>query len=284
MRVEGRFVGPFAKDTRDLLTRCKIPVQLVVNLSEVTFVDAVGEEVLSWLARIGGEFVAENCYPLHVCERLHLPMMGRHVRKGKPGAIIQSKQSIRKWFHSAERGRPQGSLASGRDIQSGFAEQRDHLYWIALLITGDHALAAQAVVDAGDLYENSSSVFRDWLLGWAKDSTVRAAVSKVRDLISASASHYADSPSEHFENDVLSEDQIGSLLHVDPRDIIPALDPLARSALVLRGIQRASIADCALQLDVPRRIVAAAYSQALHWNSERARMERRMKSGLSLRL
>ena len=34
----------------------------------------VGEEVLSWLARIGGEFVAENCYPRHVCERLHLPM------------------------------------------------------------------------------------------------------------------------------------------------------------------------------------------------------------------
>ena len=23
MRLEGRFVGPFAKDTRDLLTRCK---------------------------------------------------------------------------------------------------------------------------------------------------------------------------------------------------------------------------------------------------------------------
>jgi hypothetical protein len=54
--------------------RCKIPLRLVVNLSEVTFVDAVGEEVLSWLARIGGEFVAENCYPLHVCERLNLPM------------------------------------------------------------------------------------------------------------------------------------------------------------------------------------------------------------------
>ena len=74
MRLEGRFVGPFARDTRDLVTRCKIPLRLVVNLSEVTFVDAVGEEVLSWLARIGGEFVAENCYPLHVCERLHLPM------------------------------------------------------------------------------------------------------------------------------------------------------------------------------------------------------------------
>lgn len=74
MRLEGRFVGPFAKDTRDLLTRLNIPPRLVVSLSEVTFVDAVGEETLSWLARIGGKFIADSCYPLHVCERLHLPM------------------------------------------------------------------------------------------------------------------------------------------------------------------------------------------------------------------
>ena len=74
MRLEGRFVREFAQDARDLVTRCKIPLRLVVNLSEVTFVDGMGEKVLLWLARIGGEFVAENCYPLHICERLHLPM------------------------------------------------------------------------------------------------------------------------------------------------------------------------------------------------------------------
>ena len=74
IRLEGRFVGAFAMDARELVTRCKIPPRLVVNLSEMTFVDAIGEGVLLWLARIGGEFVAENCYPLHVCERLHLPM------------------------------------------------------------------------------------------------------------------------------------------------------------------------------------------------------------------
>jgi hypothetical protein len=79
MRLEGRFVGLFAKDTRDLLTRRNIPPQLVVNLSEVTFVDAVGEEMLSWLARIGGKFIADNCYPLHVCERLHLPMASKRA-------------------------------------------------------------------------------------------------------------------------------------------------------------------------------------------------------------
>jgi hypothetical protein len=74
MRLEGRFVGPFVEDTRGLLTRRNIPPRLIVNLSEVTFVDAVGEEMLLWLARIGGKFIADNCYPLHVCERLHLPM------------------------------------------------------------------------------------------------------------------------------------------------------------------------------------------------------------------
>jgi hypothetical protein len=79
MRLEGRFVGPFAEDTRGLLTRCKVPVRLIVNLSEVTFVDALGEEMLSWLARIGGEFIADNCYPVHVCERLRLPMAPRRA-------------------------------------------------------------------------------------------------------------------------------------------------------------------------------------------------------------
>ena len=77
IRLEGRFVGPYAEDTRDLVTRCRIRLRLVVNLSEVTFVDAVGEEMLSWLARIGGKFIADNCYPLHVCERLHLPMASK---------------------------------------------------------------------------------------------------------------------------------------------------------------------------------------------------------------
>jgi hypothetical protein len=79
IRLQGRFVGPFARDTRDLVTRSKIRSRLVVNLSEVTFVDAAGEEMLSWLARFGGKFIADNCYPLHVCERLRLPMMPKRA-------------------------------------------------------------------------------------------------------------------------------------------------------------------------------------------------------------
>jgi hypothetical protein len=91
MRLEGRFVGLFAEDTRDMVMRSKLPLRLVVDLSEMTFVDAVGEEMLSWLARIGGKFIADNCYPLHVCERLHLPIAPKTCRGLLPGDVTRSR-------------------------------------------------------------------------------------------------------------------------------------------------------------------------------------------------
>jgi DNA-directed RNA polymerase specialized sigma24 family protein len=176
------------------------------------------------------------------------------------------------WFHSNEREpeRSKGGIASSDEIRSAFAEQRDHLYWIALLITGDDTLANLAVVNASALSANYSSVFRDWLNGWATYATVRAAVREVHGLISASARYLEHSSSEHPDDGaVLSDDQIASLWRVDPQDIIAALDPLARSALVLRGVQHASIADAALLLGEPSRVVAVAYGQALRWHRER---------------
>jgi hypothetical protein len=58
------------------------------------------------------------------------------------------------WFHSSElnkQERPQGSLASSHEIRSAFVEQGDYLNWIALIITGDHALADRAVINASEL-------------------------------------------------------------------------------------------------------------------------------------
>jgi hypothetical protein len=197
----------------------------------------------------------------------------RPVPRGETEAFFRDKRSTMDWFHPTEQDkqeRPQDSFASSHEIQSAFVEQRDYLNWIALIITGNHALADQAVVNASDLSAGYSSVFRDWLIQWTNIATVRAAVREVRDLISASASRYTGSRCEHSDNDVLSDDQIASLRRVDTREIVAALDPLARCGLVLRGIQHFPITDCARLLDVPRRIVAAAYCQALRWNNERA--------------
>ena len=196
-----------------------------------------------------------------------------------------------KCSHSTERERQEpfcdslaSSLVSNQEIKSVFAEQRDYLYWISLVITGDDAIAEQAMLNANELSASWSGVFRDWLIEWANHVTVRAAVRAVHDLISESAKRYAGSSRETSDSDVpsdvLSGDQIASLHQVDPRDIVAALDPLARSALVLRGMQHASIADCALLLDVPLQIVAGAYRQALRWNSERVGVDLMMSGGI----
>ena len=55
-------MGAFAEDTKAMVVRCKLPSHLVVDLSEVMFVDGEGEEVLLWLARIGAQFVASVRY------------------------------------------------------------------------------------------------------------------------------------------------------------------------------------------------------------------------------
>lgn len=75
LRLEGRFTGDDAENTRMLTTRCRDGKTLVVDLTEVTFIDSVGEEVLSFFGRFGAEFVAETSYSLDVCERLHLRLV-----------------------------------------------------------------------------------------------------------------------------------------------------------------------------------------------------------------
>src|SRR5215470_4347224 len=74
LKLQGRFVGGAAEDTRMLMARSAAGVRLVVDLTEVVFVDAVGEEVLSFFGRLGAEFVAPTSYSIDVCERLHLPL------------------------------------------------------------------------------------------------------------------------------------------------------------------------------------------------------------------
>jgi hypothetical protein len=72
LKLEGRFTGDDAENTRTLITRCREGVRLVVDLTDVTFIDSVGEEVLSFFGRFGAKFAASTSYTLDVCERLHL--------------------------------------------------------------------------------------------------------------------------------------------------------------------------------------------------------------------
>ena len=89
MRMEGRFVGDFAEHARMLMARSKVPPCLVVDLSEVSFVDATGEEVLVWFKEVGVKFVADSAYSRDVCNRLQLSL----VNGSSTGSAVAHKRS-----------------------------------------------------------------------------------------------------------------------------------------------------------------------------------------------
>jgi hypothetical protein len=66
LKLEGRFTGDDAESTRTLITRCREGMRLVVDLTDVIFIDSVGEEVLSFFGRSGAEFAAPTSYTLDV--------------------------------------------------------------------------------------------------------------------------------------------------------------------------------------------------------------------------
>jgi hypothetical protein len=74
-RLEGRFTDKGAEEVRTLVTRCDSKLELVVDLTDVLFIDAIGEEVLLFVKRIGAQFVAETSYSRDICERLNLPLV-----------------------------------------------------------------------------------------------------------------------------------------------------------------------------------------------------------------
>jgi hypothetical protein len=75
MRIEGRLVGTFAEDARNLVASKKIPEGVIVDLSELTYVDSTGEDVLSWLGRMGCKFIPGNTYSSYICRTLRLPLV-----------------------------------------------------------------------------------------------------------------------------------------------------------------------------------------------------------------
>lgn len=65
-------VGPYAEDARIALTPFRLLPSIAVDLSELIFIDSLGEQVLLWLGRLGGTFVADDVYTRWLCKRLQL--------------------------------------------------------------------------------------------------------------------------------------------------------------------------------------------------------------------
>lgn len=89
VRLFGRMVGLYAEDARKALANRQLPASIVVDLSEVTFVDLFGEQVLLWLGRLGATFVANNVYMRSVCADLQL-----HISKKPTGFDSETDTTV----------------------------------------------------------------------------------------------------------------------------------------------------------------------------------------------
>ena len=74
LKLEGRLVGEWAEQAKALVTKSAVPAGLVIDLTDVSYIDSVGEQVLTWFSSIGAVFVAKAVYVAGVCERLRLPL------------------------------------------------------------------------------------------------------------------------------------------------------------------------------------------------------------------
>ena len=82
VKIEGKFSGEDAEYVQTLMARSNTGADLVIDITDVTFVDPTGEIVLKFFRRLGAVFVAENSYSRFMCERLQLPLKGKNKSNG----------------------------------------------------------------------------------------------------------------------------------------------------------------------------------------------------------
>lgn len=159
-------------------------------------------------------------------------------------------------------------MASRNEIETAFEEAHEDLFWIGLLITGNAYTSIESITHASGL-SIITGVYQDWLVHWAKSITARVAVDITHESIAQVASRYEERGCTHREHAAFSDAETEWFRQVDPNEVIAALDPLARSVAVLRGVQKVSTSECASMLELSHRCIIGAYCHALQWTRQR---------------
>jgi len=82
LKLEGRLAGAWAVQVKSLLSRHFVSHGFLVDMSEVTYVDPVGEQLLTWLRDLHAKFVAETSYARDVCQKLQLDLQEKETLTG----------------------------------------------------------------------------------------------------------------------------------------------------------------------------------------------------------
>jgi hypothetical protein len=83
LRMSGRLAEGCREEVKAYLDSDQALESIVVDLTEVTYIDHAGEDTLRWLGRRGARFTADNPYALHICDRLRLKIQEPHPQSGQ---------------------------------------------------------------------------------------------------------------------------------------------------------------------------------------------------------
>jgi len=169
------------------------------------------------------------------------------------------------WLHRNKQGTTalDDPFTTSAEIEGVFDVEREDLGWIAYAISGNKQHAEESLVDAKKTAAYWDWFLRDWLVHWAESATARVAATNTGESLREAAKKCRlelRSPRSRY-----SREKSSQLAQLGAEEIVDALDPVARTILVLRGMRRAAISDRAILLNASRRAALGAYCHALWW-------------------
>ncbi len=142
--------------------------------------------------------------------------------------------------------------ATRADLCRIFNDEMKCLYWLAFLLTADHAKAEQCfVASIGDAVEGNP-VFKQWAHGWARQVIIKNAIRIISPASQADCK--LDTLDEKGDE---SDDGL-------PLSEITDLAPLERFVFVITVLERKSDRECAVLLVCPVEVVREARARGLH--------------------
>jgi len=138
------------------------------------------------------------------------------------------------------RGEP-SSYATRDDFINVFNEERNELYQLSLLLTGDHEKAERCLVAGIENCVNQNRVFKEWARSWAKRIIVENAIRELKPRPSIRSSSSVATVFSH------REELSGSGGHFEV-DAVLGLGDFERFVFVMSVLEHYSQHECALLL------------------------------------
>jgi hypothetical protein len=143
-----------------------------------------------------------------------------------------------------------------------YRDQASPLIWLASLLTGDHTLGAEAVIEVLNSEDAGNPFFENWMVAWSRKLVIAKALDVVRAELQASVLR---TELRHFEyatgmeaarliNWSLAPDTDKAQLERALR----AIDLFPRCALLLMAFEKVSVDDAVILLDADKELVTTA--------------------------